>query len=81
MALKIVGIILILVGCFGLYEAAHAVTQGQITPFESASDYLIKRGDPDFDKEVSIRRVGGFTLIGIGVACLFIKKKCDQDEE
>jgi hypothetical protein len=81
MALRIVGIILILVGCFGLYEAAHAVTQGQITPFESASDYLIKRGDPDFDKEVSIRRVGGFTLIGIGVACLFIKKKGDQDEE
>ena len=74
MGLKIVGIILILFGCYGLYEAAQAVKQGEITPFESASNYVIKRGDPDFDKEVSVRRVGGFTLIGIGVACLVIKK-------
>lgn len=80
MAIKIFGIILILFGCYGLYEASQAVKQGQITPFESASNYLIKRGDPDFDKEVSIRRVGGFTLIGIGVACLLIKKG-DGDEK
>ena len=81
MKLKILGIVLILIGCFGFYEAAQAVNQGSISPFESASDYLIKRGDPDFDKEVSIRRVGGGTLIGIGVACLFIKRRTDEDEE
>jgi hypothetical protein len=74
MALKIVGIILILFGCFGLYEAAHAVSQGSIIPMESASNYPIKRGEPEFDREVATRRIGGITLIGIGIACLFIKK-------
>lgn len=81
MALKIVGIILILVGCFSFYEAAQAVNQGHISPFESASDNLIKRGDPDFDKEVAMRRVGGGTLIGIGICCLFIKGKADKGEK
>jgi hypothetical protein len=78
--MKIVGVVLILFGCFGLYEAAQAVKQGEITPFESASNYLIKRGDPDFDKEISIRRVGGFTLIGLGIGCLFIKGKGGRDK-
>lgn len=79
--MKIVGIILILAGCFSLYEAARAVNQGRITSFESENDSPIKRGEPDFDKQVKIRRVGGITLIGLGIGCLFIKQKADKDKE
>jgi hypothetical protein len=74
MALKIFGIILILVGCFGLYEAWRAVNQGHITRLDSDSNYPVQRGDPDFDKEVSVRRIGGITSIGLGIGCLLIKK-------
>jgi len=81
MALKIVGMILIFAGCFSLYEAARAVNQGSITPHEREGDYQIKRGDPDFDREVATRRIGGVTLIGIGIGCLFIKRKADKGEE
>ena len=67
MALRIVGITLILFGCFSFYEAAHAVNQGRITPFEEGADVEIKRGEPDFNRQVTIRLVGGITLIGIGI--------------
>jgi hypothetical protein len=79
--LKIVGIILILFGGFSIYEAAHAVNQGRISPLESAGDYQLKRGDPDFDREVMTRRIGGFTLIAIGIGCLLIKRKGNEDEK
>lgn len=76
MAMKIVGIILILVGCYSLYEAQQAVNQGRISPFEGeTADPVIKRGDPDFNKQVATRRVGGGTLIVLGIGCLFIKRK------
>lgn len=81
MALKLLGLVLILVGCFSLYEAAQAVRQGHISPLESEGDYQLKRDDPGFDREVTTRRVGGFTLIGIGVGCLLIKRKGNKDEK
>lgn len=79
MMLKIVGIILILVGCYSFYEAQQAVNLGRISPFESeGNNPVIKRGDPDFDKQVATRRIGGGTLIGLGIGCLFIKRKADE---
>jgi len=79
MVLKIVGIILILIGCYDFYEAHQAVNQGRISAVESASnDSIIKPDDPDFDKQVATRRIGGSTLIAIGIGCLFIKRKADE---
>ena len=37
--------------------------------------------DPDFDREVMTRRIGGFTLIAIGIGCLLIKKRGNEDEK
>ena len=81
MVRKIGGIILILFGCFCFYDAARAVNRGRIVPNDSEAGREIERGDPDFDYEVTDLRIYGGVSIGLGIACLFIKRKAKEAEE
>ena len=80
--MKVIGIIMILVGIFGIFYTIQGSQKGQIVSYsgDGGSGWELRKGDPEFDKEIRYGYIGGVIMVGLGVAFLFVKSK-DNDEE
>lgn len=80
--MRIMGILMILVGIFGVFEHINASKTGQLETFRGDGDHVgrkIKRGDQDFNREIGYGIVGNILLAGFGV--LFLRIKKDETDE
>ena len=80
--MRVIGIIMILVGIYGIFDHVSAAKSGQLESFRADGDFIgrkIKRGDPDFNREIGYGIVGNTLLAGFGV--LFLLVKNDEDDE
>lgn len=83
MALKIIGIVLILLGIFTIYQARAESQKGFITKCAPEGNlcYEVKKSDPQYAREAAYTVVGSVVMIGFGIVFLCLKTKPESDDE
>ena len=80
--MKVIGIIMILVGIFGIFYAGQGLEKDRIISYrgDGGPGWELRKGDPKFDEEIRYGFGGGILMIGLGIVFILVNDN-NKDED